>query len=547
MTERSSTASPRTTATTASRPGCSAAGSRSSATEAIAAWPEFDWTRPGSPARTRRRPACPTGSQAVEARVRGLTAASPPADAIGRGATARRLLADLLDWHRREEKSQWWRWFELKDDLTIEQLVVERDALAGLAFIDETPGQGVMLHRRYRFEPQDHGFHAGDQPARQGHGAERRHDRRRSTTSTGIVELKRSPHRVDWPHPTALIPIAPIDSQAQKQAMLRVADAVIDDGIEGPGRYRAIRDLLLRRPPRRDGRPGASRWSMPGEDVLVAASPHRPRARRGRAADPGPARHGQDLRGRANDPRPRGAGKTRRHHRAVAQDDQQPARGGGRRAAAEAQAPVRAHPEGRRGRRSRRPPRRRHPRRRATRTSPRPCAAGPPTSWRARRWLFARPEFDGAFDVLFVDEASQLSLANAVAVGTCARSIVLIGDPNQLPMVTQGVHPEGAAASSLEHIVGDAMTRPRVERGLFLPDVAPDAPGRQRVHLAGVLRGPARRRTRDTRLQRRRRRRPAAAPASGVRWIPTAHTGNGTALPRRGRRRRATPSPPSSA
>ena len=82
-------------------------------------------------------------------------------------------------------------------------------------------------------------------------------------------------------------------------------------------------------------------------------------------------------------------------------------------------------------------------------------------------WLFARPEFDGAFDVLFVDEAGQMSLANVVALGTSARSIVLIGDPNQLPMVTQGVQPGGAVASSLEHLVGDAQTMPP-DRGLFL-------------------------------------------------------------------------------
>ncbi len=83
-----------------------------------------------------------------------------------------------------------------------------------------------------------------------------------------------------------------------------------------------------------------------------------------------------------------------------------------------------------------------------------------------------------------------MSLANAVALGTCARSIVLIGDQNQLPMVTQGVHPGGAAASSLGHLVGDAATiaaGPRV-----VPrDLAPAPPGRQRVHLAGVLCGTA--------------------------------------------------------
>jgi superfamily I DNA and/or RNA helicase len=44
---------------------------------------------------------------------------------------------------------------------------------------------------------------------------------------------------------------------------------------------------------------------------------------------------------------------------------------------------------------------------------------------------------------------------------------VLLGDPNQLPQVSQGTHPEGAAASALEHLVGDAKTIPP-DRGLLL-------------------------------------------------------------------------------
>jgi uncharacterized protein len=35
---------------------------------------------------------------------------------------------------------------------------------------------------------------------------------------------------------------------------------------------------------------------------------------------------------------------------------------------------------------------------------------------------------------------------------------VLLGDPNQLPMVSQGVHPDGAGGSSLEHLLGEAVT-----------------------------------------------------------------------------------------
>ena len=40
------------------------------------------------------------------------------------------------------------------------------------------------------------------------------------------------------------------------------------------------------------------------------------------------------------------------------------------------------------------------------------------SSWRGTAWLFARPEHREAFDLLFIDEAGQFSLADAAAVGT---------------------------------------------------------------------------------------------------------------------------------
>ena len=129
--------------------------------EAVGRWPELGWERPVALPQAPS-PALTDWLRAVEERVAGLTADLAPDD-HSPDAEARRLLADLLDWHRREEKSQWWRWFELKDDLTIEQLVNERDALAGLVFVDEFEGEGVMRHRRYRFQPQDHNFDPGDE------------------------------------------------------------------------------------------------------------------------------------------------------------------------------------------------------------------------------------------------------------------------------------------------------------------------------------------------------------------------------------------------
>ena len=47
-------------------------------------------------------------------------------------------------------------------------------------------------------------------------------------------------------------------------------------------------------------------------------------------------------------------------------------------------------------------------------------------------WLWAREDMGETVDVLFVDEAGQMSLANVLAVAPAARNIVLLGDPQQL-------------------------------------------------------------------------------------------------------------------
>ena len=60
-----------------------------------------------------------------------------------------------------------------------------------------------------------------------------------------------------------------------------------------------------------------------------------------------------------------------------------------------------------------------------------------------------------------------MSLANVVAISGAAKSLVLLGDPNQLPQVSQGTHPEGAGVSALEHVLAGAQTIPP-DRGLFL-------------------------------------------------------------------------------
>ncbi|GLZ40860.1 TM0106 family RecB-like putative nuclease [Actinokineospora sp. NBRC 105648] len=83
-------------------------------------------------------------------------------------------------------------------------------------------------------------------------------------------------------------------------------------------------------------------------------------------------------------------------------------------------------------------------------------------------WTFANAAVRAEpFDVLIVDEAGQFALADALAVSTCAKNLVLLGDPQQLPQVVQGTHPAGAEASALGHLVGDADVIP-AHLGYFL-------------------------------------------------------------------------------
>jgi uncharacterized protein len=84
-------------------------------------------------------------------------------------------------------------------------------------------------------------------------------------------------------------------------------------------------------------------------------------------------------------------------------------------------------------------------------------------------WLFAHEDLDGGtlVDTLVIDEAGQVSLADALAMGTAARNLILLGDPSQLAQVSQGTHPEGVGASVLEHLLGDHLTVPP-DMGIFL-------------------------------------------------------------------------------
>ncbi|PYI64356.1 nuclease [Arthrobacter livingstonensis] len=75
----------------------------------------------------------------------------------------------------------------------------------------------------------------------------------------------------------------------------------------------------------------------------------------------------------------------------------------------------------------------------------------------------------GSLDLLVIDEAGQYSLANTLAVAQASSRLLLLGDPQQLPQVTQGAHPVPVDESALGWLSGGESTL-SPEKGYFLTD-----------------------------------------------------------------------------
>lgn len=73
----------------------------------------------------------------------------------------------------------------------------------------------------------------------------------------------------------------------------------------------------------------------------------------------------------------------------------------------------------------------------------------------------------GSLDLLVIDEAGQFSLAATIAVSLAASRLLLLGDPQQLPQVSQGTHPAPVDTSALGWVMDGAEVVP-AQLGYFL-------------------------------------------------------------------------------
>ncbi len=368
------------------------------------------------------------------------------------------LMADLLEYHRRDAKPEWWAYFDRLERSPQELCRDDTEAIGGLELAEEIPLREDARSWVYplRFPAQQHKMGPGsavDPEGEKGVKIKAVDDER------GILWVARGKAAHGKPLPRAVIPGKPVPAKEQAGALKRLGERVRDHGLEPMGELDAGCDLLTGRAPRIagpplepgpvelerlsaqvegledsalfiQGPPGAGKTYMGGRlivDLLartdlrigVAATSHKAIHNLLKEIDKVAAKRGVDFAGLKK--------CTEGNPESVYESDRIGT-------AAKTAEFLRS-------------------------TEPRLIAGTP--------WLYAPADMAGAVDILFVDEAGQVALADALAMSQSTRSIVLLGDPQQLAQVSQGTHPRRSGVSVLEHLLAGERTIPP-DRGVFL-------------------------------------------------------------------------------
>lgn len=381
-----------------------------------------------------------------------------PADPADRTSEqhGRWLLAQMLDFHRREEKANWWEFFRLRD-LDAEELVEEKSGLSGLTLQATVGGTAKCPIHRYAFPPQETDLRPGKKLKKV--GGESLGSVESISIEGRTVDIKKTGACADV-HPPAVFVHEHVGSEPMMEALVRLAEHVVAHGIEGEGSHQAARDLLLRGYPR-SAQGGPVR--LEGEDTLEAALRIAGVIESGVLPVQGPP----------------GAGKTYTGSRMIAELVRRGKRVG---IVANSHSVVRnlldevierADEQGLDLTCVQKPGEKepdKHRLRIVGKNSDLIAALGVACQvGGGTAWLWSCPEAFESVDVLFVDEAAQMSLANVLAVSQAAQAVVLLGDPRQLDQPMQGSHPEGTGSSALDHILGGAQTI-GPDEGLFLEE-----------------------------------------------------------------------------
>lgn len=356
------------------------------------------------------------------------------------------VLGDLVDFHRREEKPMWWRMFERAKALP-EELHDAPSCIEGVRAMGAPVPEKMSLVQQYRFDPaQECKLAAGsNSKVMFTHNLKPKFTLSQLDTATGSLSLKIGKKTVSevfqgtFPQCGCLIPDEYVSAAPVQSALAEVAAKHLQGNLDA-----AVRSLLTREAPATllqstgDNTTDAAiriAGSMSGECLVIQGPP-------GTGKTYVASRVVMALLGAE-----KRVGIASNSHKAVenlllacdmaAKEDGQTLCGvkvGG-----DSDSPLYAS----------------NPAIRHVKDSGGALGAYTAGVIGGTAWLFTRPEWEGTLDFLFIDEAGQVSLANAVAMARCAKNLILLGDQMQLEQPVQGSHPGDAGLSCLQYALKD--------------------------------------------------------------------------------------------
>jgi len=366
---------------------------------------------------------------------------------------AKYILANMLDWYRREEKSFWWEYFRIKE-LEPDELLDEKTALTYLQFTGEREIVKKSVADTYTFPNQECELRVGNQIKNENGGSAG--EIIEIDEIKNIIKLKKGPSIKDV-HPETVIKFEQFSTKDKVETLLQFAEWIVINGFENTiNSYKATRDLLLNTPPRVSiplnnyknileksidwatkldssylpiqGPPGAGKSYTAshmiyeliknGKKIGVTALSHKVIINLLHKVKQIAENEKFDIK--------------ILYKGSTTNEDEYPWD------SAKTIDVV------------------------ASNLSNYHIIAGTSFMW-------CNEKLKNAVDFLFIDEAGQFALIDTVVVSHAAKNIILLGDHQQLKQPIKGVHPEGTEVSALEHLLEGKKTIPE-EKGIFLEE-----------------------------------------------------------------------------
>ena len=364
---------------------------------------------------------------------------------------ARFILANMLDWYRREQKSFFWEYYRILE-LEPEELLDEKTALTYLQFTGESIPEKRSFIDTYTFPSQECELRPGNQIKNEDGGSAG--EIIEIDERNNFIKLKKGPS-IKEVHPTSIIKYELIKTTEKEECLILFAEWIVSHGFENNiNDYKVTRDLLL------NNLPNLSEPIVDTTDLVLKSIDWASKLNNSYLPIQEPPGSGKSFTGShlvlELIKKGKKIGITALSHKVIINllDKVQ-------KLAVKQGIAVSIIYKGSTNDDGDYP---------WEMTKKIDTVVGNISKYQViagTSFMWCNEKLKNSVDYLIIDEAGQFALIDTVVVSQASKNIVLLGDHQQLKQPIKGVHPEGTDVSALEHLLESKKTISE-EKGIFL-------------------------------------------------------------------------------